>query len=107
MNFRILLIAFAKYPKLEMLHYLKEKFRTFFKLLIKDNAAAFLDFYKSLIVEYDITELKKFTKTLKSWNEYILNFYDYPISNSTTEGNNHKVKNIKPKACGYRNRHNW
>ncbi|SHK25935.1 ISL3 family transposase [Paramaledivibacter caminithermalis] len=102
-----LLIAFAKYPKLEQLHYLKEEFRVFFDLITKENAEAFLDFYKDLAEEYDIPELKKFTKTLDNWKPYILNYYDYPISNGTTEGNNHKVKNIKCRAYGYRNRDNW
>ncbi len=39
--------------------------------------------------------------------KYILNYYDYPISNATTEGNNHKVQNIKRRAYGYRNRDNY
>ncbi|TCO69697.1 transposase [Marinisporobacter balticus] len=46
-------IIFAKYQKLEQLHYLKEAFRIFFELATKDNAAAFLDFYKDLATEYE------------------------------------------------------
>lgn len=102
-----LMLAFAKYPKLEQLHYLKEEFRTFWGLTTKEDASSFLDFYKNLVEEYDIPELKKFSKTLNNWEPYILNYYDYPISNGITEGNNHKVKNIKRRACGYRNRDNW
>lgn len=102
-----LLMAFAKYEKLEQLHYLKEEFRMFFEITSKQEAAAFLAYYKDLAVEYDIPELKKFIKTLDNWITYILNYYDYPISNGTTEGNNHKVKNIKRRAYGYRNRDNW
>ncbi|TCO75189.1 transposase [Marinisporobacter balticus] len=66
-----------------------------------------MDFYKDLATEYDIPELKKFKKTLDNWKLYILNYYDYPISNRTTEGNNHKIKNIKRRSYGYRNRDNW
>lgn len=102
-----LLLAFAKYEKLEQLHYLKEEFRIFFKITTKEEAAAFLAYYKDLASEYDIPELKTFIKTLDNWITYILNYYDYPISNGTTEGNNHKVKNIKRRAYGYRNRNNW
>ncbi|SNT22897.1 Transposase [Anaerovirgula multivorans] len=102
-----LLNAFAKYPKLEELHYLKEEFRTFFTLTSKEGAASFLVYYKYLVDEYDIPELEKFVKTLDNWMEYILNYYNYPISNGTTEGNNHKVKNIKRRAYGYRNHNNW
>lgn len=102
-----LLDAFAKYPEMEELHYLKEEFSTFFRLTTKEDAASFLAYYKGLVDECDIPELKKFVKTLDNWMEYILNYYDYPISNGTTEGNNHKVKNIKRRAYGYRNRNNW
>jgi transposase len=73
----------------------------------KEDAAAFLVYYKDLVEEYDIPELKKFVKTLDNWITYILNYYDYPISNGTTEGNNHKIKNIKRRAYRYRNRDNY
>nr|WP_089285231.1 transposase [Anaerovirgula multivorans] len=102
-----LLNAFAKYSKLEELHYLKEEFSTFFSLTTREAAASFLDYYKGLVEECGIPELNKFVKTLDNWMEYILNYYNYPISNGTTEGNNHKVKNIKRRAYGYRNRNNW
>ncbi|SNT17804.1 Transposase [Anaerovirgula multivorans] len=80
---------------------------TYFTLTSKEDVASFLAYYKDLVAEYDIPELEKFVKTLDNWMEYILNYYDYPISNGTTEGNNHKVKNIKRRAYGYRNRSNW
>ncbi len=53
------------------------------------KAASFLSYYKDLAEEYNIPELKKFVKTLNNWRSYILNYYDYPISNGTIEGNNH------------------
>nr|WP_278335832.1 ISL3 family transposase [Petroclostridium xylanilyticum] len=102
-----LLMAFSKYEELENLHYLKEEFRIFFDITTKEDALAFLSYYKDLVAEYDIPKLKEFIKTLDNWMPYILNYYDYPISNGTTEGNNHKVKNIKRRAYGYRNRDNW
>lgn len=66
-----------------------------------------LEYYKGLLAEHDIPELRRFIRIIKNWMLYILNYYDCPISNSTTEGNNHKVKNIKRRAYGYRNRSNW
>lgn len=102
-----LLTAFAKYEKLEELHYLKEEFRIFFDITTNEDAASFLDYYKGLVSDYGIPELKKFVQTIDNWMPYILNYYDYPISNGTVEGNNHKVKNIKRRAYGYRNRYNY
>ena len=99
--------AFANYRQLEELHYLKEEFRIFFKLRTREKALTFLEYYKGLLTEYDIPELRRFIRTIENWLPYILNYYDYPISNGTTEGNNHKVKNIKRRAYGYRNRSNW
>jgi len=62
---------------------------------------------KDLVAEYGIPELKTFCKTLDNWLPYILNYYDYRISNGLTEGNNHKVKNIKRRGYGYRNDSNF
>ncbi|MCR4436866.1 MAG: ISL3 family transposase [Clostridiales bacterium] len=100
-----LILACTKYPVIEGLHYLKEEFREFFNLETKEDAIAFIEYYKGLVAEYDIPELKTFCKTLDNWLPYILNYYDYRISNGLTEGNNHKVKNIKRRAYGYRNDH--
>ncbi|HHV45640.1 MAG TPA: ISL3 family transposase [Tissierellia bacterium] len=102
-----LTLACTKYPVIEQLHYIKEEFRELFKIRTKENAASFIEYFKDLIFENDIPELKAFCKTLDNWLPYILNYYDYPISNGPTEGNNHKVKNIKRRAYGYRNNHNF
>lgn len=102
-----LILACTKYPQIEQLHYLKEEFREFFNLTTKEDAIAFIEYYKGLVTEYNIPELKTFCKTLDNWLPYILNYYDFPISNGPTEGNNHKIKNIKRRAYGYRNDYNF
>jgi transposase len=102
-----LILACTKYPIIDNLHFLKEEFREFFNIEVKEGAIAFIEYYKELVKEYDIPELKTFCKTLNNWLPYILNYYDYPISNGLTEGNNHKVKNIKRRAYGYRNPKNF
>ncbi|MHB1392700.1 MAG: ISL3 family transposase [Clostridia bacterium] len=98
-----LILSCNRYPQIEQLHYLKEEFREFFLIENKENASAFIAYYNDLVSESDIPELKTFCKTLNNWLQYILNYYDYPISNGPTEGNNHKIKNIKRRAYGYRN----
>jgi transposase len=57
----------------------------------KEEAAAFISYYKDLAAEDDITELKTFCKTFDNWLPYILNYYDYTISNGPVEGDNHKI----------------
>jgi len=86
---------------------LKEEFRKFFKINTKENAAAFIDYFKELVEESQIPELQSFNRTLDHWRKYILNYYDCKISNGPTEGFNHKIKNIKRRAYGYRNDKNF
>ena len=87
-----------EYPKLGECFALKEEFRKFFDIDTKENAAAFIEYFKGLVEESGIPELQSFNRTLDRWREYILNFYDYKISNGPTEGFNHKIKNIKHRA---------
>ncbi|SKA76606.1 Transposase [Caloramator quimbayensis] len=102
-----LILSCTKYEKIYELHYLKEEFREFFNITSKEDAIAFHEYYKDFVYEYDIPELKIFCKTIDNWMPYILNYYDFPISNGPTEGNNHKIKNIKRRAYGYRNHNNF
>lgn len=87
-----LILACTKYPIIEKLHYIKEEFREFFRIETKKEAIAFIEYFKDLIADHDIPELKTFCKTLDNWKPYILNYYGYRISNGLTEVNNHKVK---------------
>jgi transposase len=96
-----------EYPKLGECFGLKEEFRRFFEIDNKEEAAAFLDYFKELVVESEIPELLSFCKTLDNWREYILNYYSFKITNGPTEGLNNKIKNIKRRAYGYRNHDNF
>lgn len=96
-----------EYPKLGECFALKEEFRKFFDITDKENAMTFIDYFKELVKESQIPELQSFTKTLDHWRPQILNYYDYNISNGPTEGFNHKVKNIKRRAYGFRNESNF
>lgn len=96
-----------EYPKLGECFALKEEFRKFFQIDTKEDASAFIDYFKELVGESQIPELQSFSKTLDHWREYILNYYDCKISNGPTEGFNNKIKNIKRRAYGYRNDKNF
>lgn len=105
-SLRLILVC-TKYSDIYNLHYLKEEFRTFFDLQTGKAADAFIEYYKDIVAEYNIPELKTFCKTLENWLPYILNYYDYQISNGVVEGSDHKIKNIKRRAYGYRNLDNF
>ena len=55
----------------------------------------------SLISEY----AKKVNKTLIKMEKYIVNAFDYDLSNGITEGTNNVIKQMKHTACGYRKFH--
>jgi len=46
-------------------------------------------------------------KTLENWKVQILQYFKTPFTNGRTEGTNHKIKNIKRRAYGYRNLHRF
>ncbi|MDK2798884.1 MAG: transposase [Clostridiales bacterium] len=96
-----------EYPKLGECFALKEEFRKFFDITEKEEAMAFIDYFKEQVKESQIPELQSFTKTLDRWQPQILNYYNCNISNGPTEGFNHKVKNIKRRAYGFRNEKNF
>ena len=45
---------------------------------------------------------KKVNKTLIEMKKYIVNAFDYELSNGITEGTNNVIKQMKHTACGYR-----
>lgn len=45
---------------------------------------------------------KKANKTLLEMKKYIINSFDYNLSNGITEGTNNVIKQMKHTACGYR-----
>ena len=97
----------AEYPLLGECYELKEEFRTFFNITNIDKANSYIDYFTAIVEQSCIPELQSFCKTLNNWREYILNYYYFFISNGPTEGNNHKLKNIKRRGWGYRNIHNF
>lgn len=48
---------------------------------------------------------KKANKTLIKMEKYIINAFDYDLSNGITEGTNNVIKQMKHTACGYRKFH--
>ena len=54
-------------------------------------------------ISNDISDYaKKSNKTLLDMENYIVNAFDYDLSNGITEGTNNVIKQMKHTACGYR-----
>ena len=54
-----------------------------------------------------LPEFKELLHTLDNWQEGILNYFDYPITNGLVEGKNNRIKTIKRMAYGCRNMDNF
>ncbi len=57
--------------------------------------------------ETTVPEIKTLRKTLLSWKNEILAYFETRLTNATTEGYNNKAKVIKRKAYGYRSFKNY
>ena len=62
--------------------------------------------FLNIIHNVDNTKLNKYTrkaiKTFIDFEKYIINAFDYELSNGIVEGTNNIIKQLKHNACGYR-----
>ena len=62
--------------------------------------------FLNIIHNIDNTKLNKYTrkaiKTFIDFEKYIINAFDYELSNGIVEGTNNIIKQLKHNACGYR-----
>ena len=62
-----------------------------------------LDFWFDACDRLELPEFKSCRKTLVNWKPYILNAFDFRLSNGFTEGCNNAIKTLKRVAFGFRN----
>ena len=62
--------------------------------------------FLSIIHNVDLKKLNKYSKkainTFLNFEKYIVNAFDYELSNGLVEGTNNIIKQVKHNACGYR-----
>ena len=61
-----------------------------------------LDFWLDACDRLDLPEFGSCRKTLVNWRPYILNAFDFRLSNGFTEGCNNAIKTLKRVAFGFR-----
>lgn len=87
---------------LAMAYYLKEYLRTIWQQPGKAMARMVLVDWLSLARASGVRMLEKLADTLETYQEGILNYYDYPISTGPLEGTNTKIKLLQRQAYGFR-----
>lgn len=84
-------------------YFLKELFRDIYKATDYESANKRLAEWLQLALESPFKPFHQVAKTIKKWREPILQYFKTPYTNGKAEGTNHKIKNIKRRAYGYRN----
>ncbi|MGE0434508.1 MAG: ISL3 family transposase [Planctomycetota bacterium] len=87
---------------LSIAYYLKEDLDRFWRQSGKAAAELFLDEWVRDATATGIRVLQVFARTLQIHRRGLLDWYDEPISTGPLEGINHKIKNLKRQAYGYR-----
>ena len=93
--------------KLLQAYALKEAFYHFMDAPDRPTALRRLDFWLDACDRLELPEFKSCRKTLVNWKPYILNAFDFRLSNGFTEGCNNAIKTLKRVAFGFRNFHSF
>ena len=82
---------------------LKEGLRTVYRKRSRADAhAALQDWFKDAW-DSGLKPFQRAATSLRKWQEELLNFWTYPITNAMVEGKHNRVKVLKRRAYGYRN----
>ncbi len=89
--------------RLQEAYLLKEKFLEFVDAQNYEDAKEKLKAWYMFLMSCNEKEFETAEKTIRNWEEYILNSFKCKYTNAYTEGVNNKVKVLKRNAYGYRN----
>ncbi|MBD1383638.1 ISL3 family transposase [Metabacillus arenae] len=88
-------------------YFLKELFRDFYQSKDYETADHLLTEWLDLAWSSPFESFHEVAKTIQNWRHQIMQYFKTPYTNGRTEGTNHKIKNIKRRAYGYRNLHRF
>lgn len=91
------------YPVVATFYACKESLRDMYKSPTKKLARVRLERLILQMKSSDYPELWMWARTLSTYNEYILNYFDNHTTNAVTEGLHRKFKLIQRTAYGFRN----
>ena len=95
--------ALTKDPELARAWGLKEGLRAVYKKRRREDAE---DALNNWIRDAQASRLRPFHRTgatLRKWQNEVLNYWRYPITNALVEGKHNRIKTLKRRAYGYRN----
>ncbi len=90
-------------PSLATAWRLKEGLNSVYRKRTKEAALAALTSWQTEAAVSGLRPFQRAAGTLHRWQEEVVNFWDYPITNAMVEGKHNRVKVLKRRAYGYRN----
>lgn len=97
-------LLLTKYPDLSVYYFIKEGLRELYTKTDKQAATKFFNNLISTMYHQQEKGCSDWGKTLERHHDSILNYFDFRITNSYTEGVHTKMKLIKRQGFGYRNK---
>lgn len=94
---------FQQYPRLKIWYVAKEKLRDFYQAETRTDAEKQLQGLYLMLSVSDDAELVRWSRSLRYYKEYILNYYAYKTTNAYTEGLHVRCKLVQRLSCGFRN----
>lgn len=91
------------FPAVDVFYKVKEGLRNMYRSQTREEADQKLTTLIRCMKQSEYPELWLWAKTLSSYKEYILNYFDNHTTNATTEGLHRKFKLIQRQAYGFRN----
>jgi transposase len=94
-------------PALREIYYAKEALHSFYRTKGTQRAARAFNRLTDALAHSQVPELKRFRRTLKSWRQEILAYFENRLTNARTEGFNNVAKLVQKRAYGYRSFENY
>lgn len=85
----------------------KEALHGLYRVKAYERAARAYTRFTDRLGQSNVPEVKRLRRTLISWREEILEYFNTPLTNGRTEGFNGKAKLIRRRAYGYRSFRNY
>jgi transposase len=96
-------VMLEEHLELSYAYFLKELFRDVYQAPDYDTAETLLQEWIQLAWSSPFSIFHQVAKTIENWRAPILQYFLTPFTNGRIEGTNHKIKNIKRRAYGFRN----
>lgn len=96
-----------QHPKLAELYYFKERLHQFYRTKGYNRARWALERLLEDLKASIYPEVQRLRRTLKQWQEEILEYFRSRFTNAFTEAMNGIAKLVQRRACGYRNFKNY